>query len=482
MDGASAVGLRRFAADQRTALIEHLTEWVRIPSIVGSPEHADALRWSAEHLAAECRAAGFPRTEVWEQGDSFAVFAECITAPDAPTVLVYSHHDVRPVHQERWRQTDPFEPVVRDGLLFGRGSSDAKGQVAAHLLGLRAHVAVHGAPGVNVRFLIDGEEELGSPHLGELFDAHADDLAADLVLYSDTMLLDPKRPAVCTALRGMVGATLTVHGPDTAVHSGTVSGTSPNPIHDLVDLLAALHDEEGRVAVPGIADPAVGPDDAQREAYAELGIEADDWVARTETARDAGEPGFSIPERLWARPAIEVMSMTGGDTDDMPRAVIPATATAEISIRIAAPQHPQAAAADFERWAASRLRGIRYDLEFSHLTAQAPYRTPDHPAVEALAAAMAIGFEADRVGRMGNGGSGPADFLTRRTGAPVVFFGTGLPTDHWHAPDERVDLEVLERGAVTLADFWRRMPEVLQTSAARPSGQPPAPNVPRPRR
>lgn len=456
-----AASLREFVRARRDRFREELAEWVRIPSIAGDPDRADALARSAAYLAGRCREAGFPRVEIWGQGDSAAVFAEWMPHPDGPTVLVYSHHDVRAVRSGLWERTSPFEPLALDGMLYGRGASDAKGQVATHLLALAAHVAVHGGPAVNVRLLVDGEEELGSPHLADVLAAHAGDLGADLVLYSDTLLLEPDRPAVCTSVRGMIGATLTVHGPDVDVHSGTVSGTSPNPVHDLARLIAALHDDRGRLAVPGLDAPGT-PDDRQRAEYAALGIDPAAWVELTETGRDHGDPGWTVPERLWARPAIEVISITGGDTDGLPRAVIPATATAQLSIRLAGDQDPQEVAGHVERWVAQRLRGIRHELEFDHPTAEAPYRTPDHPAVEALARAMAVGFDTDRVGRMGNGGGGPADLLARRTGAPVLFFGTGLPDDRWHAPDEHVRLDVLERGAVTLAELWRNLPAALR--------------------
>ncbi|GGI46566.1 acetylornithine deacetylase/succinyl-diaminopimelate desuccinylase-like protein [Agromyces flavus] len=463
MDGATgaAAQLRGVVSSRRARFREELAEWVRIPSIAGDAERVEAVHRSAAYLAGRFREGGFPRVEVWSQADSAAVFAEWMARPDAPTVLVYSHHDVRAIRPELWSVTAPFEPLERDGLLFGRGASDAKGQVLTHLAGLAAHVAVDGEPAVNLRFLIDGEEELGSPHLATVMETHAADLQADLVLFSDTLLLDPDRPAVCTSVRGMIGATLTVHGPEVDVHSGTVSGTSPNPIHDLARVIAALRDDEGRLAVPGLEAPS-SPDGRQRADFAELGVEPTQWVALTETSRDEGEPGWTVPERLWARPWIEVISVQAGDTEGLPRAVIPATATAELSIRLAGDQDPQEIAGHVERWVADRLRGIRFDLEFDHVTAEAPYRTPEHPAVDALAAAMEVGFEVDRVGRMGNGGGGPADLLARRTGAPVLFFGTGLPNDRWHAPDEHVRLDVLERGAVTLAEFWRRLPAAIR--------------------
>ncbi len=461
---------RPFLERHRRELEEQLAEWVAIASVAGDPEHADELHRSANFAAGVLRAAGFPRVELWPQGDTVAVFAEWPAADaTAPAVVVYSHHDVRAAGGEPWRQTHPFTPVVRDGCLYGRGSSDAKGQVLAHVWGIRAMLeggsdaaARRSAPPVTLRLLIDGEEELGSPNLAELLEQHADDLACDLIVYSDTMLLDPERPALCTSVRGMIGAELTVFGPERDVHSGAVSGPSPNPVVDLTRLLARLHDDDGRVTLPGFYDDVTTPTDEQRAEYAALGIDEEWWLAESGTDRIAGERGFSVPELLWARPAIEVISIEGGDISGLPRAVIPASATAALSLRLVDGQDPQVVAGQLERWAEANAGDIRYELEISHTTAEPPYRTPDHPAVDALADAVRVGFGVDEVGRMGNAGGGPAALLAQALDAPIVFFGTGLVSDRWHAADERVRLDVLERGAATLAAFWPRLAAAMR--------------------
>jgi len=453
----------------RREFLDDLAEWVRIPSIAGDPEHAAALPRSANHVAARCRAVGFPRVEVWSQGDTSAVFAEWRADAGAPTVLVYSHHDVRAVIGGPWRETEPFTPIERDGYLYGRGASDAKGQVIAHLWALRVLMDdERSAPPVTVKLIIDGEEELGSPNLADLLDAHAADLECDLIVYSDTTLLDPARPAVTTTVRGMIGAELTVHGPLHDVHSGAVSGPAPNPVRDLATLLSALHDEDGRVALPGFYDAVTTPTPKEREDYAALEVDDQSWLAESDTGRITGERGYTVPELLWARPAVEVISISGGDLDGLPRAVIPASATAALSIRIVEGQTPEAVAAQLERWvdAAAAERGIRAEVSISRKTAEAPYRTPEHPAVDVLDESMQIGFGVDAVGRMGNAGGGPAELLARTLDAPLVFFGTGLISDHWHDSDERVRLDVLENGAATLAAFWPRLADAMRKDSA----------------
>lgn len=462
MPGSADDGLRGLVHRHRREYIDHLAEWVRIPSIAGDPAYADALPRSANHLAALCRAVGFPRVEVWQQGDTSSVFAEWRADASAPTVLVYSHHDVRAVIGEPWRETHPFTPVERDGCLFGRGSSDAKGQVIAHLWGLRALLADgRSAPPVTLKLFVDGEEELGSLNLAALLEERGDDLSCDLIVYSDTTLLDARRPAVTTSVRGMIGAELTVFGPDHDVHSGAVSGPSPNPVVDLAGLIGRLHDADGRVALPAFYDAVTTPTPEQREEYAALGVDDDWWLEESQTGRIAGERGYSVPELLWARPALEIISISGGDLEALPRAVIPASATASISIRLVDGQTPEAVAGQLERWVEAEARGIPTELSIQRKSAEAPYRTPDHPAVGALAEAMRVGFGVDTVGRMGNAGGGPGELLARTLDAPLVFFGTGLVSDRWHSSDERVRLDVLERGASTLAAFWPRVAVAL---------------------
>ncbi len=454
--------LQRAVRERRREFIDRLAEWVRIPSIAGDPDRADALPRSANFAAGLCRAVGFPRVEVWPQGDTFAVFAEWRADAAAPTVLVYSHHDVRAVIGEAWRETDPFVPVERDGRLFGRGASDAKGQVIAHLWALRALLdRGGGAPPVTIKLLIDGEEELGSPHLAALIDERLNDLACELIVYSDTLLLDPDRPAITTSVRGMIGAELTVFGPERDVHSGAASGPAPNPILDLAGLLSRLHDDDRRVTLPGFYDNVSTPTTEDREHYAALGIDDDWWLAESATSRVTGEAGYTVPELLWARPGIEIISVQGGDTEGLPRAVIPASATASLSIRLVDGQHPEDVGEQLERWVESQARGIRTELSISWKTPEVPYRTPDHPAVEALDEAMRVGFGVESVGRMGNAGGGPAELLARTLDAPLVFFGTGLVSDRWHGSDERVRLDVLEQGATTLAAFWPRLAGAL---------------------
>ncbi|GAA3395793.1 M20/M25/M40 family metallo-hydrolase [Cryptosporangium minutisporangium] len=444
----------------RARLIEELIGWVRLRSVAGVPEYEIDLRRSANWLAGALRDTGFPLTEVWGPPDAPAVYAEWCAAPGAPTVLVYSHHDVRAAKDGEWEETPPFEPALRDGRLYGRGTSDAKGQVLAHLWGIRAHLATTGrdAPAVNLKFLVEGEEEAGSAQLEGLIGEHRERLDVDLIVFSDTMLWRADHPAVCTSVRGQLLAQLRVFGPLRDIHAGAVSGPAPNPILALSELLAKLLDDKGRIALPGFYDDVTDPSEQVREAYAALPFTVEDWLQRTESRAIAGEEGYTVLERLWARPAVEVLSIIGGDPIGVPRGAIPAEATASLSFRTVSDQTGAAVAEQLRRWVADTISdAVEYELTVAEEAAQEPYRiADDHPAVRVLADAMEDGFGAVP-GRMGNAGGGPTELLGRALDAPVILFGTGLPEDRWHDSDERVSIDVLLAGAATLASLWSRL-------------------------
>jgi acetylornithine deacetylase/succinyl-diaminopimelate desuccinylase-like protein len=463
-DDVMSDGVRDFLDTHEGVMVEELIGWVRIRSVAGVPAHAPDLIRSANWLAAELRATGFPTVEVWKAGDVPAVYAEWCAAPDAPTVLVYSHHDVRAAKDELWEETPPFEPAVRDGRVYGRGASDAKGQVLSHVWGVRAHLAATGraVPAVNLKFLIEGEEETGSVHFADLLDDNRGRLGADLVIFSDTLTWRADHPAVCTSARGQVLADLTVYGPLRDVHSGAASGPAPNAAVELARLLGRLHDDKGRIALPGFYDAVTEPSERRRAELAALPFTEEDWLARSETRSVSGEAGYSVLERLWTRPAVEIISLLAGDPVGVTRSAIPAVATASLSFRTVPDQKAADVAKQLERWVADNIGDtVEYDLTIGDQTAQEPYRTPgEHPALAALTAAMRDGFGREP-GRMGNAGGGPAELLSRVLDAPVLFFGTGLPEDRWHDSDERLSVEMLINGAATLAHLWPRLARVV---------------------
>ncbi|WIE74912.1 M20/M25/M40 family metallo-hydrolase [Curtobacterium sp. MCSS17_007] len=452
--------VRRFLEHHRIEVVDQLAEWVEIPSVASQPDRQPDVERSARWLAGAMREVGL-ETTILHAGPAPAVFGCTETDPSRPTVLVYSHHDVRHAKPEEWAETEPFRPVRRDGRLYGRGASDAKGQVVAHLWGLRAHLERRGGagPAVNLKYLVEGEEELGSAHLAALLDAERDRLACDVVVFSDTLQWKDGDPAVVTSMRGMTGATLTVTGPARDVHSGAVSGSAPNPAHALVAVLAAMHDADGRIAVPGFLDDVDEITEERRQQLADLRFDSEVWTDRTETRSIVGEPGHTVEERLWARPTIEVLTLLAGDPTGFPRAVVPREATATISIRTVPHQRVSTIAEQLRSFVADRLPdGFTHELSIPEETGQDPYVTPDGPALDALVRAMEAGHGRRPAGRMGNAGGGPAELLGRVFDAPVLFIGTGLPEDHWHASDESVDVRTLLDGAASIAHLWDELP------------------------
>jgi acetylornithine deacetylase/succinyl-diaminopimelate desuccinylase-like protein len=441
-------------------LIERLSEWIRIPSVAGVPERKHNLERSANWLAGELRDVGFPTTEIWQGADGPTVFAEWAGAPGSPTVLIYSHHDVRAVKEENWDQTSPFDPVRRDGRLYGRGSSDAKGQILAHIWGIRSHLHATGrtAPAVNLKLIVEGEEEAGSPGLADILREKRARLDADVVIFSDTLLWRADHPALCTSVRGMLGARLEVYGPLTDIHSGAVSGAAPNPAFELSNLLAQLYDQKGRIMLPGFYDGVQEVSPRRRAELAALPFDPQDWLDRSHTRSIGGEEGYTVPERLWERPAMEVIAMAAGDPIGVARAAVPSMASADLSIRTVGGQKVHEVADQLRQWVTENISDrYGYELSLETETAQEFYRTPDGPFVDAVAAAMARGFGVQEVGRMGNAGGGPAELLSSALDVPVVFFGTGLVEDNWHDSDESVSIDMLKAGAATLAFLWEEL-------------------------
>ncbi|WP_458108784.1 M20/M25/M40 family metallo-hydrolase [Arthrobacter sp. R3-55] len=449
--------VRAYLQEHLPGFLDRLSEWVRIPSVAGVPERRKHLTRSANWLAGELRDIGFPITEIWEGSQGPAVFAEWMGAPGAPTVLIYSHHDVRAVKEENWDQTDPFSPVFRDGRLYGRGTSDAKGQVMAHLWGLRAHLAVTGrkAPAVNLKLIVEGEEEAGSPGLAAMVRNHRERLKADVVIFSDTLLWKAGHPAICTSVRGLVSVHLEVYGPRADIHSGAVSGPAPNPALEMSRMLAGLHDEKGRIAFPAFYDCVEVIPTKRRQELAALDFDPEDWLARSRTRSIREEAGYTVLEQLWERPALEVIALVAGDPVGVKRATVPSMASVDLTIRTVAGQTVPEVAFQVRHWFETmKSNHYDYQLAVDTETAQEPYRTPENPVLDALSIAMAKGFDVDEVGRMGNAGGGPAELLSTALDVPVVFFGTGLVEDNWHDSDESVCVDILRAGAATLAFLW----------------------------
>jgi acetylornithine deacetylase/succinyl-diaminopimelate desuccinylase-like protein len=445
-----------------------LDAWLRIPSISADPAHAPDVAAGAEWLAAALRRTGFPVVEVWETPGAPAVYAEWPSADDgAPVALVYGHHDVQPVDPLELWEHPPFEPTRVEGPdgpeLHARGAIDDKGNVAMHLLGIRAHLAATGsdAPAVTVKLLVEGEEESGSPHFADLLRERAARLACDVVVVSDTGMAAPDVPSAVVAMRGLADAEITLRGPAVDLHSGSFGGGVPNPLHAMAELVAALHDEHGRVTLPGFYDRVRPLTDRERELMARVPFDEAAWLAGPAASRaTAGEEGYSTLERIGARPTAEVNGMWGGYTGPGHKTIIPAEAHAKLTFRLVADQRPEDVAAQVRAWVEQHLpEGIEADVHTPPGGVAPCASDLDSPHLGALLRAIGQANDRDPADVLftREGGSGPEADLVEVLGAPLVFLGAGLPTDRIHSPNERVLLPMLYRGAEAAAHLWREL-------------------------
>jgi acetylornithine deacetylase/succinyl-diaminopimelate desuccinylase-like protein len=452
--------VREFIAANAAEFSQALREWLAIPSVSADPARHGDVRRSAQWLAGYLKKAGFPVAEVWETRGLPAVYAHWPAADErAPRVLVYGHHDVQPAELADGWDYQPFEPVERNGAIFGRGASDDKGQVLFHALGLRACLAGRGtqAPPVSVSMLIEGEEESGSPHFVGLLRERAGQLSPDVIVISDTTMWAADVPSICTGMRGLVDAEITVAGPSRDLHSGSFGGGVPNPAHALAALLAGLHDADGKVTLPGFYDDVVPLTDDERELLARLPFDEKQWLADAGDSRATyGEAGYSTLERIWARPTAEVNGIWGGHTGPGPKTIIPREAHAKVSFRLVPDQEPAAVIASLREYAGKVIpNGLVVTVTAGH--GVRPCRSPiDSPAVAAARRAMERAFGGEVLFTR-EGGSGPEADLADILGAPLVFLAVGLDADRIHAPNEYVDLSRLLRGAEAAAYLWEEL-------------------------
>ncbi|MFG2005940.1 dipeptidase [Spirillospora sp. NPDC048911] len=450
----------------RERFFADLKEWLAIPSISGDPAYQGDVRRSAEWLAGYLRGQGFPTVEVWETAGLPTVFAEWPAAdPDAPVVVVYGHHDVQPVEPlDEW-DTDPFGPVERDGRLYGRGASDDKGQVFFHTLGIRAGLAASGAaaPPVTIKLLVEGEEESGSVHFPELLRERRDRLECDVIVISDTTMWGADVPSMCTGMRGLTEAEVSLYGPDIDLHSGSFGGAVPNPLHAMASLLAGLHDEDGRVTLPGFYDGVVALTDEERELFARLPFDEAAWL---KTAGDSGaaygEKGFTTLERVWARPTAEINGMWGGHTGPGGKTIVPREAHAKVSFRLVAGQEPRAVQEAFRVFVAAHTpAGIRSEVHIPSAGVRPCFSPIDSAAVRAARRAMERAFGKEIMFTR-EGGSGPEADLADILKAPLVFVAVGLDDDQIHAPNEKVEMPLLLKGAEAAAYLWEELATTLR--------------------
>jgi len=433
--------------EHRERFLAELQEFLRIPSISSLPEHAEDVRSAGEWVAARLRAAGLPTVELLETGGHPVVYAEALAGADLPTILIYGHFDVQPVDPVALWSTPPFEPEIRDGRLYARGASDDKGNMLVPILAIEALLKTEGRLPLNVKLLLEGQEEIGSPQLAPFLAAHRERLACDMVISADNGQWSETEPSLLTTLRGMCALQIDVRGANTDLHSGIYGGTVQNPLHALVQLLASMRGPDGKVLVDGFYDDVRPLTAAYREHIARVPFDEEAYKAQLGVEELFGEAGYTPLERIWARPTLEINGLWGGFQGEGTKTVLPNTAHAKLTCRLVADQSPaRVAEAVREHVRRHTPPGVRVTCEVLPGTAQ-PYRLPeDHPGNVAAAEVLT-----ELYGRApyytGSGGSVPVCELFQNVlGVYTVGFGFALDDERFHAPDEFYRLSSFYRG------------------------------------
>ena len=445
-------------AQNRDRFLEELKQFLRIPSISTLPEHRGDIDRAASFVADALRQAGMENVEVIQTARHPLIYADWLHAPGKPTVLCYGHYDVQPADPLELWTSPPFEPAERDGNLYGRGTADDKGQMYTHIKAVEVLRAVHsGKLPLNIKFLVEGEEEVGGASIARYVAENPDKLRADVALVSDTALYAEGMPTLCIGLRGLVYLEVEARGPARDLHSGLYGGAAPNAVFGLIELLAKAKDSDGAIAIPGIYDDVEAPAAAEEESWRRLPFIEKEFLSReVGSTQLTGEPGQSVLARVWARPTFEVHGIAGGFTGAGAKTVIPASATAKVSFRLVPNQDPEKVGSLFKRWVAENTpKGIRTEVR---VLSSGPglVVNPAHPAIQVAAKAFRDVFGKETV-FIRSGGSIPivGDFANH-LGIPTVLMGFGLPDDGLHSPNEKYKLENFYLGIRTVAHFFEQ--------------------------
>jgi acetylornithine deacetylase/succinyl-diaminopimelate desuccinylase-like protein len=447
--------------DERERYLRELVGFLEIPSVSSDDARGDAMRAAASWLVEQLDFAG---GRLVETGGHPAVLAEWLGARGAPTILVYGHYDVQPPGDEAEWESPAFEPTVRNGRIYARGATDDKGPLFIALKVAEAFHSQRRRLPLNVRFLFEGEEEIGSPSLPAFLEAHRDELAADLVVSADGAMWRPTEPSVAIAAKGMLALDLIVTGPRADLHSGRHGGAVQNPNHALTAIVAGLHTPDGAVAVPGFYDDVVSLSALDRDALERVPFDEEAYRRQVGVPALHGEPGYTTLERLWTRPTLEVNGIQGGGSFT----VIPRRARAHITCRLAPGQSPEAIFAAITRHIEAHVpRGVEARVKAARGAVPAYSIAADHRAVVAAAAALRTVYPDREPLLVRIGGTLPAAVLFEQIlGLKTLLFSFSISDENLHAPNEFFRLERLEEGMCAWAALWIRLAEELPTRTA----------------
>jgi acetylornithine deacetylase/succinyl-diaminopimelate desuccinylase-like protein len=438
----------------RDRYVEELKSYLAIPSISALPQHQPDVRRCAEWTAQELERIGMQNVRLIETPGNPVVYADWLGAAGAPTMLFYGHYDVQPVDPvEQWT-SPPFEATVRDGEIYARGSADDKGQIFMHFKAIEAWLKQTGSLPVNIRLFIEGEEEVGSKHLDQFVRDNKDQLAADVVVISDSPMFDRGIPSICYGLRGLAYFQIDVRGTKSDLHSGSFGGAVANPAFVLAQILAQMKDKGGRVKVAGFYDDVRPLREEEREQWRGLPFNEKRYRKELGAPKLFGESGYTTLERVWARPTFEVNGLLAGFTGEGAKTVIPATAMAKVSMRLVPDQEPDKIANLFEAYL-KKVAPKTVEVALTRMHGGKPWMADfDNPYVQAAGRAIEQGFGKSPVFNREGGSIPVVSTFQQELGVPSVLFGIGLPDENAHAPNEKLDLGNFHNGVIAAAYLY----------------------------
>ena len=443
-----------FINTHRDRYIDELKAYLAIPSISALPEHAHDVRACAEWTVAEMTRIGLQQVRLIETPGHPVVYGEWLGAEGAPTILFYGHYDVQPVDPLELWESPPFEATVRDGELYARGSADDKGQGFMHFKAIEAHLKQNGKLPVNMKIILEGEEEVGSSHLDDFIREHKSELAADVVVISDSPMFDRGIPSICYGLRGLAYFQIDLRGTKSDLHSGSFGGAVANPAMVLAQVLAQMKDRGGRIKIPGFYDDVRELRDEERAEFRKLPFNETRYRKELGAPKLFGESGYTTLERVWGRPTFEVNGLLAGFTGDGAKTVIPAVAMAKISMRLVPDQDPDKIAGLFEEYV-RKVAPKTVELKVTRMHGGKPWMTEfDNPYVQAAGRAIEKGFGKAPVFNREGGSIPVVATFQEILGLPSVLFGIGLPDENAHAPNEKLDLGNFQGGVIASAYLY----------------------------
>ncbi len=441
----------------RDRYIDELKEYLSIPSISALPDYAPEVIRCAEWTADELRRVGLENVRLVETEGYPVVCAEWLHAGEAPTIIFYGHYDVQPVDPlDKW-ETPPFAATVRSGELYARGAVDDKWQIFMHFKAIEAYIKQKGLLPVNIKLILEGEEEVGSENLDSFLRDHSSEYSADVLVISDTPMFDRGVPSLCYGLRGLTYCQIDLRGTTSDLHSGSFGGAVANPAFVLTQLLAQMKDRSGRIKIPSFYDDVLPLRDEERAEYARLPFNERRFCEELGSPKLFGEKGFTTLERMWARPTFEVNGLYSGFTEEGAKTVIPAVAMAKVSMRLVPDQNPERVGDLFEAYV-RKVAPRTVDVSVTRMHTGKPWMTDfANPFVQAAGRAIERGFGRKPVFNREGGSIPVIASFEERLGLPAVLFGIGLPDENAHAPNEKLDLDNFHRGVISVAALYEEI-------------------------